>query len=87
MKQRKHTLYYFSLVVILALGVIAIMQVANKQLQILFVAFMTAFYIGWGILHHALNHSISAKIVVEYVLIGCLAMALLLYISQIGKII
>lgn len=37
-------------------------------------------YVAWGLLHHAMQRDFHKKIVVEYVLIGTLAVMLLLII-------
>lgn len=47
----------------------------NKQLAITF--FFVLYYIVWGIVHHARDQSLHLKVVLEYILIGALAMLLL----------
>ncbi|KXK11582.1 MAG: hypothetical protein UZ22_OP11002000328 [Microgenomates bacterium OLB23] len=47
----------------------------SKQLIISF--FFVAYYIAWGIMHHARDQSLHLKVVLEYILIGALAMLLL----------
>lgn len=47
----------------------------QKQLIVSF--FFVAYYVMWGIIHHARDQSLHLKIVLEYILIGALAMLLL----------
>jgi hypothetical protein len=47
----------------------------GKQLVVSFL-FIT-YYILWGIIHHARDQSLHLKVVLEYILIGALAMLLL----------
>lgn len=37
-------------------------------------------YVAWGLLHHAMQQDLHKKIVIEYILIGALAVMLLLII-------
>lgn len=74
-KVKEHFFYYISLFAIIALGVILALQFSySKQMQMLVVVMTTFFYVGLGILHHRENHDLTAKIVVEYTLIGALGM-------------
>lgn len=80
---KKHFGYYFSLVIILSLGTFLSFQTSyDRQLQMLIVIMMVFFYVGWGILHHLLEHDLSIKIVIEYVLIGSLAMSIILFLVR-----
>lgn len=80
---KKHLGYYFSLIAILALGTFLSFQTSyDRQLQILIVTIMVFFYVLWGILHHLLEHDLSIKIVIEYVLIGSLAMSIVLFLVR-----
>ncbi len=49
----------------------------NINLQ-LAVGFMTAVaYVAWGVIHHAVMGTLHRKVVIEYVLIGLIAVVLL----------
>lgn len=73
--------YYFSLVVILILGFYLSLQTAyDKQLQFLTFVLTACCYVVWGIVHHIVHHDLTAKIVIEYVLIGSLGMAVVLFL-------
>ena len=79
MKERakKHVFYYISLLAVIVLGVILALQYPySKQTQMLIVVMTTFFYVSLGILHHRENHDLTAKIVVEYTLVGGLGMTI-----------
>lgn len=79
----KHIGYYFSLIIILALGIFLSLQTSgDRQLQMLIMVMTVFFYVLWGILHHLLEHDLSIKIVIEYVLIGSLAMSIVLFLVR-----
>lgn len=81
--QSKHLHHYVSLTLLLVAGLIGVLATSSaKNIQMAFVVLTTIFYVGWGILHHAVNHDITTKIVVEYVLMGSLGMAVILFILQ-----
>lgn len=81
----EHILYYISLIVILALGAFLIYSVSpNKQLQMLIFIVMAFFYVIWGVLHHFINHEITGKIVVEYILIATLGVAIMFFLLKGG---
>lgn len=82
---QKHLFYYFSLTVILIMGIFFAVQFSyNKQSQMIVVAMTSLFYVGWGILHHFVHHDLNVKIVIEYVLIGSLGMTVVLFIIKGG---
>jgi len=45
---------------------------------------MGILYTFWGILHHGLEHTISAKIVIEYILISSLGVAVIFFLLRGG---
>ncbi|OGG29328.1 hypothetical protein A3A63_04335 [Candidatus Gottesmanbacteria bacterium RIFCSPLOWO2_01_FULL_46_9] len=73
--QRMH---YMVLCVILGGGVATFLYVRpNPSLQFA-VGVITSFsYVAWGLIHHALHRDLHQKIVVEYLLIGTIAVVLL----------
>ncbi len=75
----KHKAYYLSLSVIFIMG-LALMLVAkhNPQLRMMAILMMAFFYVLWGIVHHILDHDMSVRIVIEYVLLGALGIVLAL---------
>ena len=71
----KHLGYYFSLVAILFFGFLTVIFLQDKSSQLLVLILTALFYILWGIIHHHLHHDLTAKIVVEYVLMGALGIS------------
>ena len=81
----RHAGYYISLIAILVLGfILASTSSSYRELQIGIVALTTIFYVLWGILHHLLNHDLSSKIVIEYVLIGSFGLAIVVFLLKGG---
>ena len=79
-KLYKHSLYYASLIAILTLGFLLAYNNSNKTFQIGVVIATTFFYVLWGIMHHLLNHDLSAKIVIEYILIGAFGLTIIFFL-------
>jgi len=79
-KFKKHIGYYISLIAILSFGLILIFLTRSNILMQSFAILLTvAFYIFWGLLHHLLNHELTLRIVVEYILIGALGISILFF--------
>jgi hypothetical protein len=79
-KFRKHLGYYISLILILSLGLISILLAnPNVKTQAVIVFITVFFYVLWGMLHHLINHELTLRIVIEYVLIGVLGMSILFF--------
>jgi len=84
-KINEHVAYYISLILIFALGTFLMSSATpNKQLQMLIFVIMAFFYVIWGVLHHFINHELSSKIVVEYILIGVLGVAIMFFLLKGG---
>ena len=84
-KLSKHWAYYTSLILIFTLGFFLMsISSSNRQLQMGIVVFIALSYVLWGILHHLLNHDLSSKIVIEYVLIGSFGLAVVLFLLKGG---
>jgi len=82
MKQKfnKHLFYYSSLISILLFGVILIfVSSPNLKLQSDIILLTIFFYIILGLLHHKINHELTAKIVIEYILIGALGASIIFF--------
>ncbi len=72
-----HIPYSLSLFAIVGLGVLLALQFSySKQLQMLVIVITAFLYVGVSILHHKENHDLTAKIVIEYTLIGALGMTI-----------
>lgn len=70
---------YAILFLILGLGLWAFLFLGFDQFLKTLVIFATsAAYVCWGILHHWLAGDLHIKVIIEYVLIACLATTILL---------
>ena len=86
-KLKKHFGYYISLSAILLLGIVLVVLTSpNIKTQSLVISLTVFFYILWGILHHLINHELSTRIVIEYVLIGALGLSVLFFMTVGGLI-
>lgn len=67
----KHLKYYITLISMQILGLFVLSALSgNKEFQVTVIVISGIGYIIWAILHQYLEHSLTAKIVVEYVLFG-----------------
>lgn len=80
----KHSAYYISLVVILALGFLLAYNNSNRSFQIGVVVVTTFFYVLWGIIHHLINHDLNVKIVIEYILIGAFGLTIIFFLLSVS---
>jgi hypothetical protein len=79
-KLKKHVGYYVSLIAILSFGLVLIFSTrSNIVMQSFAILLTVTFYIFWGLLHHLINHELSLRIVVEYILIGALGISILFF--------
>ncbi len=80
---KKHLYYYISLFAILFLGFFLSFQVKDDRvLQNIIIIITGASYVFWGLIHHFRNHDLSAKIVIEYSLVGCLGLAIIIFLIK-----
>lgn len=78
MKLSVHTMHFIVLILILVGSIGAFLLLQGNHTSQLIVGVLTAIsYVAWGIIHHALQKDLHTKIVVEYVLMGAIAIALL----------
>lgn len=76
--KRTPFLHYVILLLILGVGVSAFMYVRpNVSLQLVIGIATSIAYILWGIVHHIIQKNLHQKVVVEYLLIGAIAIVLL----------
>lgn len=55
--------------------------IGNTRLQLMAGVVTTVAYVAWGIIHHAMQGDLHRNVVVEYVLIGSIAIVLLLTLA------
>lgn len=78
MKLPMHLVHLVILVLILLGGVASFLYVAgNQPLQFLVGVITAIAYVAWGIIHHMVRGDLHKKVVVEYSLIGIIAIILL----------
>jgi hypothetical protein len=49
----------------------------DRSGQFLILTLFVIFYIGWGTIHHLLEKTLHLKVMIEYILIGAIALFLL----------
>lgn len=70
------------LVLILAGGALTFWYASgNTAGQLAVASVMTVTYVCWGIIHHVMKGDLHRNVVIEYVLIGAIAMVLLLTLA------
>ena len=78
MKPTIHTMHFIVLILILLGSAGAFLFLQGNHESQLIVGILTAVsYTMWGVIHHTLQKDLHTKIVVEYVLMGAIAIALL----------
>lgn len=81
----KHINYYLTLISIFVVGfVLSLLSYPNLNLEILIIIATIIFYVAWGILHHKLDHQLTNKILIEYILIGLLGLSIVFFIFMGG---
>ena len=79
-KFNAHRDYYLILAGMQIVGFILVLYAHNdKQLVFSYVVLSTIFYIIWAYVHHFIHHDLSAKIVVEYAVMGALGIAAIFF--------
>lgn len=82
---KKHLEYYLSFFLILFAGLFIIVQAAGqKNLQFEFVILFACAYVIWGVVHHVVHHSLTAKILLEYILVAALGVAAVFFVTSGG---
>jgi uncharacterized membrane protein len=75
---KQTVIHFLVLIAILAAGILTFIVVRpNTTLQLLVGIITAAAYVFWGIIHHVIQKDLHQKIVVEYFLIGAIAIVLL----------
>ena len=84
---KKHFGYYLSLAAILVLGLVLILLTSpNIKLQSFVILLTVFFYVLWGMLHHFINHELTARIMIEYILVGALGISIIFFMTIGGLI-
>ena len=81
----KHLSYYLTLITIFIVGfILSILSYPNLNLEILVIILTIITYVIWGVLHHHLDHQLSKKILIEYIMIGVLGISIVFFIFMGG---
>lgn len=76
--KRWHVIHFLILFVIIGGGIAAFLQVGpDTGTQMVIGLLTTIAYVAWGIIHHAMQGDLHRSIVVEYALIGLIALIVL----------
>lgn len=76
-----HRLHFVILVTILGIGIgLFFYTQSNRTLQLSVGIATSLAYVLWGLIHHAMQRDLYPKVVVEYVLMGLIAILLLMTI-------
>lgn len=79
--KRQKIINAISLLCILGLGIFLFWYtIGNRGVQFLVGVITSIAYVLWGLLHHALEGTLHKKVVVEYLLIGAIAVVLIMTI-------
>jgi len=74
-------LNFVVLAIILSSSVFLFWQVRdNKAMQTMVGILLSVLYVTWGMIHHAMQGDLYPKVVVEYLLVGCIAITLIVTI-------
>ena len=75
--------HFLILIAILVLGIATFFMVAGNPTAQLVTAIVTSVaYVAWGILHHAIDGDLHLKIVIEYALVGTIAILFLYFVMR-----
>lgn len=78
---KRHHYHLIILAAIMGLGVITFFSLSgNRSLQLLVGIVTTVAYVIWGLMHHAIEGDLYKKVMVEYLLVGAIAIIVLLTI-------
>lgn len=67
----KHLKYYAALLLMQIVGFFVLLSFSgNKEFQVAIIIITSIGYVVWAILHQYLEHSLTTKIVVEYIVFG-----------------
>lgn len=78
-----HHFHFWVLAIILVIGVgMFYMTRGSPALQVAVAIITSLAYVAWGIIHHAIQGDLHAKVVIEYMLIGGIAIVLVMTMVQ-----
>lgn len=82
---KKHLGYYISFFLIAAGSIFLVFQNnGDKSVVLEFVGLFAVSYVVWGLLHHLVHHSVTLRIVVEYIVVALLGVSIVFFILNGG---
>lgn len=76
----KHYLYYLMLLIMeVLIGILIISSRGDRYMQLVYGFSAAIIYVVWGIAHHAINHTLHKKVVIEYFLMGAVGVSILYF--------
>lgn len=80
---QEHGRYHLGLLLFFILSIIlAYFFRDDKKIEMMILVIMAGIYVLWGILHHLNTHSISTKIVIEYIAMASLGLSIALFLLK-----
>lgn len=80
--KRHHSVLYVAEFLVIAGGFALMLSLSlSLYLQLLTLLAILLLYIGIGLFHHNTHHDITAKVVLEYILISALVFALFVFLN------
>ena len=81
---KKHLWYYIFFVALQIVGLALVLLTAgDKGIQLIAIILTTCAYMIWALAHQYIHHSLTAKIVIEYCLVGALGLTVSLFIFSV----
>lgn len=75
-----HVHYYLVFGFLQIIGFLSLLALSgHKDIQMVVIVVSSIAYMSWAILHHYLDHSLTGKIVLEYVVFGLFGIVLSLF--------
>lgn len=82
-RKKEHLFHFLPLVLVLFFGLFLALKVGyDRQLQMAIILAVAMFYVAWGVLHHLIEHTLVARIVLEYVLVAVLGVTMVLFLIK-----
>lgn len=81
---KKHFWYYTLFVILQLLGLgLVLLTAGDKGIQLIAIIMTTFAYLVWALAHQYIHHSLTAKIVIEYCLVGALGLTVSLFLFNV----
>jgi len=80
MKKKWISVTNFTILAIILISTVLLFLLVqdNKSLQVRIGILLSVLYVSWGIIHHSMIGSLHPKVVIEYLLVGAIAVTLII---------